>query len=434
MSGECSFFNFCLRGSDSLVSKWISQKRKISGTLKTDGANIYAISEYIHTVFCFDKLYGSDYTSNVLFNKIIEINDFDKNHIVKFDEIIMIPFDFSIYEFSETSFDDMAKDVSGMDLSAAKLGSVLSDSEIKELLINIYHINYDLRKNEKIKNKSYDEIISGKFIDFQGKIALSFFIPYIFEIPAKKAVESSESPVQTILTVSSIQPEVSKIYVEGYFYTKDGEYAGKNGTSEKCYAVSGIKKNYNTSDVKDLNIMHDNFTETCNYIFHEAQGNKTECLWIAHTTNNAKSVKDVSGKHSTMLEQFCNNGYSSAITKVAGTGLADTDFTDKAKNSRYAVIDVLLGNSDPTGNAVLWDGTDFLTKGKKQNKFKEYKKITISYQILKAYDDSIPYTRDSVFNDSIKNKTDFIESGSGKYYSIIATGTKGQSIFWKLGR
>lgn len=55
MSGECSFFNFCLRGRDSLVSKWISQKRKIPETLKTDGANIYAISEYIHTVFYTDK-------------------------------------------------------------------------------------------------------------------------------------------------------------------------------------------------------------------------------------------------------------------------------------------------------------------------------------------------------------------------------------------
>ena len=91
MSGECSFFNFCLRGRDSLVSKWISQKRKIPETLKTDGANIYAISEYIHTVFYFDKLYGSDYSCNVLFNKIIAINELDKNHIVKFDEIIKIP-------------------------------------------------------------------------------------------------------------------------------------------------------------------------------------------------------------------------------------------------------------------------------------------------------------------------------------------------------
>lgn len=162
MSGECSFFNFCLRGRDSLVSKWISQKRKIPETLKTDGANIYAISEYIHTVFYFDKLYGSDYSCNVLFNKIIAINELDKNHIVKFDEIIKIPFDFTPYEFTERSFDDMAKDVSGAEFSAVTLGSVLSDSEIKELLINIYHINYDLRENENIKNKTYDEIISGR--------------------------------------------------------------------------------------------------------------------------------------------------------------------------------------------------------------------------------------------------------------------------------
>ena len=126
MSGECSFFNFCLRGRDSLVSKWISQKRKIPETLKTDGANIYAISEYIHTVFYFDKLYGSDYSCNVLFNKIIAINELDKNHIVKFDEIIKIPFDFTPYEFTERSFDDMAKDVSGAEFSAVTLGSVLS--------------------------------------------------------------------------------------------------------------------------------------------------------------------------------------------------------------------------------------------------------------------------------------------------------------------
>lgn len=433
MSGECSFFNFCLRGRDSLVSKWISQKRKIPETLKTDGANIYAISEYIHTVFYFDKLYGSDYSCNVLFNKIIAINELDKNHIVKFDEIIKIPFDFTPYEFTERSFDDMAKDVSGAEFSAVTLGSVLSDSEIKELLINIYHINYDLRENENIKNKTYDEIISGRFIEFKDKASLSFFIPYIFEISAKKVAESSKATVEVSLATSSIQPELSNTTVEGYFYTKDGEYVGKNGNSNKCYAISEIKKNYNTSDVKDLNIMHDNFTETCNYVFHEAMGNKIECLWIAHTTNNAKSVKDVCGKHSTMLEQFRNNNYSSAISKVAGMGLADSNCTDKAKNSRYAVIDVLLGNSDPTGNAVLWDGTDFLTKGKKHNKFKEYKKISISYQILKTYDDSISYARDSIFNDSIKNKSDFCERGTGKYYSIIATGSKGQSIFWKLG-
>ena len=297
MSGECSFFNFCLRGRDSLVSKWISQKRKIPETLKTDGANIYAISEYIHTVFYFDKLYGSDYSCNVLFNKIIAINELDKNHIVKFDEIIKIPFDFTPYEFTERSFDDMAKDVSGAEFSAVTLGSVLSDSEIKELLINIYHINYDLRENENIKNKTYDEIISGRFIEFKDKASLSFFIPYIFEISAKKVAESSKSPVEVPLATSSIQPELSNTTVEGYFYKRTtGEADEKNkkykGASKKAYAVNEFKEKYYESDVIDLNINNDDLNIFANSTAKESSGNKKESYAIASTIVNLATYRN----------------------------------------------------------------------------------------------------------------------------------------------
>ncbi len=389
MSGECSFFNFCLRGRDSLVSKWISQKRKIPETLKTDGANIYAISEYIHTVFYFDKLYGSDYSCNVLFNKIIAINELDKNHIVKFDEIIKIPFDFTPYEFTERSFDDMAKDVSGAEFSAVTLGSVLSDSEIKELLINIYHINYDLRENENIKNKTYDEIISGRFIEFKDKASLSFFIPYIFEISAKKVAESSKSPVEVPLATSSVQPELSNTTVEGYFYKRTtGEADEKNkkykGASKKAYAVNEFKEKYYESDVIDLNINNDDLNIFANSTAKESSGNKKESYAIASTIVNLATYRNKTILNTLKTEgiygyndggnstSYKNNEKFSKVNKKAYGAtstqakefLKGTDKDNKAWESRkaaYAAIIYTDLTANPTkysNGATHWDGRE----------------------------------------------------------------------------
>ena len=362
MSGECSFFNFCLRGRDSLVSKWISQKRKIPETLKTDGANIYAISAYIHTVFYFDKLYGSDYSCNVLFNKIIAINELDKNHIVKFDEIIKISVDFTPCEFTERSFDDMAKDVSGAEFSAVTLGSVLSDTEIKELLINIYHINYDLRENENIKNKTYEEIISGRFIEFKDKSSLSFFIPYIFEISAKKVAESSKATVEVSLATSSIQPELSNTTVEGYFYTVDGDYAGKNGNSEDCYVLNEeveISKNldgaeYKVSQVRKLSIKHDDFRKQAATIYGESTAYKF-----------GKSDKSANDEIFAIAEVFKVNkkayGASSAQAKEF---LKGTDKENKSWESRKAAhaaiiyTDLSTNLNKYSNGATHWDGRE----------------------------------------------------------------------------
>ena len=73
-------------------------------------------------------------------------------------------------------------------------------------------------------------------------------------------------------------------------------------------------------------------------------------------------------------------------------------------------------------------GGYFLTKGKNHNKFREYKFITISYDILKAYDDSISSARADVFNKYINDKKDLLEFGNGKWHTIIATGSHGKSI------
>lgn len=397
MSGECSFFNFCLRGRDSLVSKWISQKRKIPETLKTDGANIYAISEYIHTVFYFDKLYGSDYSCNVLFNKIIAINELDKNHIVKFDEIIKIPFDFTPYEFTERSFDDMAKDVSGAEFSAVTLGSVLSDSEIKELLINIYHINYDLRENENIKNKTYDEIISGRFIEFKDKASLSFFIPYIFEISAQKVAESSKATVEVPLATSSIQPELSNTTVEGYFYKRTtGEADSKNntykGTSRKVYSVEEFKTSYTTSDCIDLNCEYDDFRYICDVVMKEC---------ATKDLNEYKAVAFASKNRSSTTKQTWSSLLASGYSSVQGkTYLLDSTKTAQANLARRAVIYVLEGHDDITDGAEFWDGTDFIAWGYSEtkydanklgnNKFREYRFIEIPKDIYIKYRDAQP--------------------------------------------
>lgn len=209
MSGECSFFRFCLRGDDSLASKWISQKRKV-GKLREDGANIYSISDYIHHVFCFEKLYGTEYTSNVLFNKIITANHLDKNHIVKFDEEILIPFSFSSRTYKNASLDELAKEIENESLADVKLGDLFSENEIKEMLVNTYHINYDIRSDENIAGKTYDEIIREGFLEFKDGEELYFFLPYIFEVSTKKVVESSEVPVGVSLAASSIQPEINE--------------------------------------------------------------------------------------------------------------------------------------------------------------------------------------------------------------------------------
>lgn len=428
MSGECSFFNFCLRGSDSLVSKWISQKRKIPGTLKSDGANIYAISEYIHTVFCFDKLYGSDYSSNELFNRIIKINDFDKNHIVKFDETIMIPFNFSPYEFSATSFDDMAKDVSRLELSAIKLSSVLSDSEIKELLINIYHINYDLREYEEIKKKSYDEIISEKFIDFQDKATLSFFIPYIFEISEKKVVESEETPVQVSLTVSSIQPEVSNIYAEGYFYTKDGKFVKQIGSVNNCYLVEEIKDIYQKSEVRNLSIQNDILNKYANTVAQESSGVKEEAFALASTIKNLATYRN-----KTILRTLETEG-------IWGyrNGGNDSTYKNNTKYGMSAAINAIIGGVDYSYGAIRWDGFDLAALGFEHDKPKNCG-IRLSTDLFNKFKGAWP--NDFITRYSGGKYTKFSEAFKAGDYKAIgrnkgcilyeASAVNGKTIFWK---
>lgn len=261
--------------------------------------------------------------------------------------------------------------------------------------------------------------------------------------------------------------------VKGDYYGKKGNYLGSDGKNDdKVYVVNnakykrvnvtgtnlmtgkpvvlGTKKefDYQRSKSQELNVKHSEFAVVANVIRQEG-GTSTdaeELLWIAHTANNAAEESDMS------LYKKLNTGYSS-VAKADKTQLATSNNSSSAIWARAAAIDVYLGGKDPTGGATLWDGTDFLAWGLKspdgtpQNKFEEYNKITIAKDIYNnylkaqtaAYGSQVKYygvkynLPAAVFTDKANWKTgDFnYSTGVKKPKSLVATGSQGQTIFWK---
>lgn len=241
--------------------------------------------------------------------------------------------------------------------------------------------------------------------------------------------------------------------VDGDYYSKNGAYLGSDGKNDdKVYVADSKNKNGTFNNAKDLGITHSEFKKTSNIIKHESSGNATESLWIAHTANNAKDVKDVGGVNSSVYEQLTASGYSSVSSSVKTTGLSTGDGSSSANNARAGLIDVLNGGVDPTGGAVLWDGTDFLSKGLSHNKFKEYKSVSISTDIFDSYEygsfefnstlRSSDFTRNNFSKDyTTKGGFDVINGGgysapkqgtNRAYYNLNATGSSGATIFWKI--
>jgi len=251
------------------------------------------------------------------------------------------------------------------------------------------------------------------------------------------------------------------------YYKSDGTFLGYGtGTDNEVYIADSVTKNEDgtlsfENAVKVDNITHTEFATSANIIKHESSGNKEESLWIAHAANNASGLKDVGGKHTSMYSQLMDSNYSTTPSS-ARTPLKTSDNSSAANNARAAVLDVMSGGADPTGGAVLWDGTDFLAWGTDHNKFKEYGLITIDSEHLSTFIDA----QKAVYGDSVKygdNKytlphkvfttsalygdrtgglmrggsrggvwdAGFMKGGKGKYYNLQSTGTKGTSIFWK---
>ena len=235
----------------------------------------------------------------------------------------------------------------------------------------------------------------------------------------------------------------------GDYYNYEGKYLGSDNIDDKkVYVASGrtdvINKDGTTTttfnNAKDLGITHTQFCTIANIIKQESSHANNEDLWIAHTSNNAAKR---SGK--TWYSKLMS-GYSSVKNK---TPLSTSDASSYANSARAATINVLTGGSDPTGGASLWDGTDFLAKGTSQNKFKEYKSISISANIYNTYlnnnlskytsgyvkyDQTYYLIPASVFYDG-QNWTinTFIYNTDAKRNNgIEATGTIGRTIFWKI--
>jgi hypothetical protein len=240
-------------------------------------------------------------------------------------------------------------------------------------------------------------------------------------------------------------------------YGKDGEYLGDDGKNEKekdlaftgtaIYDKKGSISGF--ENLKQFTENHTQFQIISNIVKHEGvTKDAKEYLWIAHTANNAAKSSDKT------LYSKLMSGYSS-VSKSDKIALSMSDNSTTAKYARAGVIDVMSGGADPTDGATLWDGTDFLAWGLKspngtpQNKFEEYKSIFISKDIYTDFLNSqlSKYTSGKVkysgefYNipaDVFKDKNNWnkegnflFNTGEKQSYGLKATGTAGQSIFWK---
>lgn len=320
----------------------------------------------------------------------------------------------------------------------------------------------------------------------------------VFEIDGKKelldnstcqcAVGGKISPIKSAQTFveeggeSIYQPivydynkkEDKEDNTEYVYYTKDGFYLGGNDNSAKVYlSTQGeydkAKKDKKWSLInKESNLLKENgksitnteFSNNAYLVHHEASltGDKYTALWIAHTINNALNSKYNRGKKT--FNQLFKTGYSSV---KAADKMKTIKTGNKSQNevySRFAVINVLLGGSDPTGKAYFWDGLDLFTrKGELDHpKFKQYKSVTIyashlkeaidfwnvlenkrkvnpsakinsifeeEYELKKVADGAIKYD-DKFFTGARKDS----QNTSAVSEDLISTGFKSGTMFW----
>lgn len=239
-----------------------------------------------------------------------------------------------------------------------------------------------------------------------------------------------------------------------FYYTPGGKFLEHLGSSNEVYTADQIKTQQITgADGKvittkmpqnpvDLHIDHYKFTTIANIIKHESFSNDpNERIDLSFAaSNNAKRDKKHNDMYSLLMTKF------SSVKDYNKVPLNDKNNGMENRYARAGVISVLSGKADPTNGAVLWDGADFLAKGVLQNKFKEYKELTIPInlydlflnQTLKNYPKgkyksySIPAP---VFTDlsnwSSSCTFDYTTKARNAPLAIEATAVAGGTIFWK---
>lgn len=239
----------------------------------------------------------------------------------------------------------------------------------------------------------------------------------------------------------------------GYYYNIntgvfEGTISTSTGDKNRVFACTGLTKDNRFINPQKIELTHEEF-QICATIIAEESGTATEeCIYFAFTTSNwAKRKK-------TTLYKLLMTGYSS-VPKAKKVAMPDTANTPKGVLARKGLLQAQLGYPDPTGGATHWDGTDFLAQGlkapdgKPQNKFVEYKKITIPKTLYQYYLNETlkanpskrisykgkPYSIPAeVFLDKKNWATgDFIyETGAKSTQSITATVAAGLTIFWRV--
>lgn len=310
MSTKNDTFKFSLRGKDSLASKWIEQKRSVKGTLKENGAGVFAIGDYIYEVFSINKLTDGKITKNNLYAKIRDLNGLTNDSIVKFEDTIDIPFVHNIKKITfekGINFTTIANKLGEEQINdnTKKVSDFLSIDEIKTMAINYHHILYDRRDKEGVSGKNYDEIMNKPLLYFSGESELTFIYPDFATTETKKVVKSNENqtPVNVTISENTAQPEVN----------------------EKCpncnHNITGaqVKKIFTGAAVARCNEIADAFNE-----YYESFGLNT-CLRRAHFFAQAREEAGVNLSATEGLNysvKGLENTFSTYCT-------ANPDFADK---------------------------------------------------------------------------------------------------------
>jgi len=249
----------------------------------------------------------------------------------------------------------------------------------------------------------------------------------------------------------------------GDYYSKSGEHLGSDGKADNKGYVTEKDKIVYKGDGKTIDSKktekelftknHKEFQNTASLIKHEsgASGTESSAKWMAHTLNNALGNSDVNYKGIKSLNKLMKSHFSSASNAEKSKLLSVNDNSLHANWARAGLIDVLLGNEDPTGGAVLWDGIDFLKRGFSHPKFSQYSTVVIAENVLNRYiKDAVnlhhlvnpKWTLNESFNVSNLGSKDkfFCEGlwqGNGSksaQFNLRARGSAGATIFWGISK